>query len=41
MCRLSSSGKGVTRMEIKDWIELICLVGNFVLSLIDHFKGKK
>ena len=28
-------------MEIKGWIELICLVGNFILTLIDHFKGKK
>ena len=41
MRRISSSWKEVTRMKIKDWIELICLVGNFVLSLIDHFKGKK
>jgi len=28
-------------MDIKDWIELICSVGSFVLALIDHFNGKK
>ena len=41
MCRLLPRRKEVTRMDIKDWIELICLVGSFVLSLIDHFNGKK
>jgi len=32
--------KKVTRMDFKDWIKLICLAGNFVLALIDHFKDK-
>ena len=33
--------KEVTRMNFKDWIELICLVGNFVLALLDYLKKRK
>jgi len=38
---LPARRKEVTRMEIHEWLELICSVGSFVLALIDHFGGKK
>ena len=34
-------GREVTLMEIKDWVELICSIGNFVVSLINLFRNKK
>ena len=28
-------------MDIKDWLEFICAVGNLVFAILNYFNGKK
>ncbi|MBQ6131698.1 MAG: hypothetical protein IJL12_05095 [Selenomonadaceae bacterium] len=41
MCRLLPRRKEVARMEIFDWIELICSVGTLIFAALTYFDNYK
>ena len=41
MCRLLPRRKEVTRMEFKDWLDIICEVGTFIFAALTFFDNHK
>lgn len=41
MCRLLPRRKEVARMDIRDWVDIICQVGTLIFAALTYFDNHK